>query len=170
MKQYIDKSAVVAEIERKIEAHKETLKNCDSSISEMVLKGSMSAYQNLLFFLDTLEMKDDMDAIHPIEDVVSNDTLANSLEISRHGNSHNGNNSDLEEAAGNYPSIIRTISPQWESEIERAFIAGTQWQKKQTIEKICKWLEDNIDHYAYNKDFVPNAKERFIKMFRRAEI
>lgn len=53
----IDKAAVVAEIERKIEAHKETLKNCDSSISEMVLKGSMSAYQNFLHFLNTLEMK-----------------------------------------------------------------------------------------------------------------
>lgn len=58
MEQYIDKSAVVAEIERKIEAHKETLKNCDSSISEMVLKGSMSAYQSLLHFLNTLEVKE----------------------------------------------------------------------------------------------------------------
>jgi hypothetical protein len=58
MEQYIDKSAVVAEIERKIEAHKETLKNCDSSISEMVLKGSMSAYQSLLHFFDTLEVKE----------------------------------------------------------------------------------------------------------------
>ena len=55
MEQYIPKSAVVAEIEKRIEAHKETLKNCDSSISEMVLKGSMSAYQSLLHFLDNLE-------------------------------------------------------------------------------------------------------------------
>ena len=59
MKQYIDKAAVVAEIERKIEAHKETLKNCDSSISEMVLKSSISAYQSLLYFLDTLEVKEE---------------------------------------------------------------------------------------------------------------
>lgn len=162
MKQYIDKAAVVAEIEKR---RKEW-----SYGSSIEAKYKREECDDFLALLDTLEMKDDMDAIHPIEDVVSNDTLANSLEISRHGNSHNGNNSDLEEAAGNYPSIIRTISPQWESEIERAFIAGTQWQKKQTIEKICKWLEDNIDHYAYNKDFVPNAKERFIKMFRRAEI
>jgi hypothetical protein len=58
MKQYIDKAALVTEIERKIEAHKETLKNCDSSISEMVLKSSMSAYQNLLHFLDTIEVKE----------------------------------------------------------------------------------------------------------------
>ena len=58
MEPYISKSALVAEIERKIEAHKEALKNCDSSISEMVLKGSMSAYLNLLSFIDALEVKD----------------------------------------------------------------------------------------------------------------
>lgn len=55
MKHYIDKDRIVAEIKERIEAHKETLKNCDSSISEMVLKGSMSAYQSLLHFLDNLE-------------------------------------------------------------------------------------------------------------------
>lgn len=54
----IDKDKVVAEIEGRIEAHKETLKNCDSSVSEMVLKGSMSAYQSLLHFFNTLEVKD----------------------------------------------------------------------------------------------------------------
>ena len=59
MGQYIDKDALMAEIERRIEAHKETLKNCDSSISEMVLKGSMSAYQSLLRFLDTTETKNE---------------------------------------------------------------------------------------------------------------
>ena len=58
MAEYINKSALVAEIKRKIEAHKETLKNCDSSISETVLKGSMSAYLNLLHFIDTLEVKE----------------------------------------------------------------------------------------------------------------
>ena len=63
MKQYIDKAAVVAEIERKIEAHKETLKNCDSSISEMVLKSSISAYQSLLYFLDTLEVKEEPESV-----------------------------------------------------------------------------------------------------------
>lgn len=63
----IDKDALVAEIERKIEAHKETLKNCDSSISEMVLKSSMSAYQNLLHFLGTIDTKEMQ------EEAVSND-------------------------------------------------------------------------------------------------
>ena len=59
MTQYIDKSAVVAEIERRIEAHKETLKNCDSNISKIALKGSLSAYQSLLYFLNnTVEVKE----------------------------------------------------------------------------------------------------------------
>lgn len=59
MAQYIDKDRILAEIERRIEAHKETLKNCDSNISEIVLKGSMSAYQSLLHFLGTLEVKEE---------------------------------------------------------------------------------------------------------------
>ena len=33
------------------------------------------------------------------------------------------------------------------------------------IDKACKWLKENIDHYAYNKDFVPI--EDFIKSFRK---
>lgn len=56
MKQYI--AAVVTEIKRRIKAHKETLKNYSSGISEMILKGSMNTYQSLLHFLDTLETKE----------------------------------------------------------------------------------------------------------------
>lgn len=63
MKKYIDKSALVAEIEKRIEAHKETLKKYNSSITEMVLKGSMSAYQSLLHFINTFEVKE-LDAWH----------------------------------------------------------------------------------------------------------
>lgn len=58
MKQLIDKDVLVKEIEKRVEEHKETLKNCDSSISEMILKGSMSAYQSLLHFLGTIEVKE----------------------------------------------------------------------------------------------------------------
>ena len=75
-------------------------------------------------FLDTLEVKDYMDTIHPINDVVSNDTIANSLEISRHGNSSNGET--LEEAAKNHKSAIHIVSPQWTSEVENAFKAGAK--------------------------------------------
>ena len=71
MAQYIDKSAVVAEIERRIEAHKETLKNCDSNISEIALKGSLSAYQSLLYFLNnTVEVKEvDLDKEIPSKEL-----------------------------------------------------------------------------------------------------
>lgn len=163
MTQYIDKAALVAEIERRI-------KGLNACHADRVAgyAGEISGLERLLSFLNTLEVKDDMDTIHPVDDVVSNDTIANSLEISRHGNSHNGET--LEEAAKNHKSAIHIVSPQWTSEVENAFKAGAKWQKKQTIDKVCEWLEDNVDHYAYNKDFVPNAKERFIKMFRLAEI
>ena len=169
MAKYIDKSAVIAEIARKMNRCKKILLDLRTRQNKDYYQGKREAYIDILSFLYTLEVKDDMDTIHPIiEDVVSNDTLANSLEISRYGDSHIGET--LEEAARKHPSAIRIVSPQWETEVESAFIAGAKWQKGQTIEKTCKWLEDNVDHYAYNKDFVPNAKERFIKMFRRAEI
>lgn len=60
MTQYIDKSAVIVEIKRRIEAHKETLKNCDSNISKIALKGSLSAYQSLLYYFlnNTVEVKE----------------------------------------------------------------------------------------------------------------
>lgn len=95
MTQYISKSAVIAEIERRI-------KEIDEIGTYLSPKGVLT---NLLCHLDTLEVNE-VDAIHPIDDVVSNDPISK----------------DLEEEAENYPSIIRTISPQWESEIERAFI------------------------------------------------
>ena len=41
---------------------------------------------------------------------------------------------DLEKAASQYPSVIRTISPQWESELENDFKAGALWQRKQIIQ------------------------------------
>lgn len=34
------------------------------------------------------------------------------------------------------------------------------------IEKACKWLKENIDHYAYNKDFV--SLNEFIEAFKKA--
>ena len=68
MTQYINKSALVAEIES---LRRTTFTNFDEGVN--------CAVQTLLEIIDTLEVK---------EDVVSTDTLANSLKISRHGNSH----------------------------------------------------------------------------------
>ena len=72
MTQYIDKSAVIVEIKRRIEAHKETLKNCDSNISKIALKGSLSAYQSLLYYFlnNTVEVKEvDLDKEIPSKEL-----------------------------------------------------------------------------------------------------
>jgi hypothetical protein len=95
MAQYIDKSALVAEIRKKIR----TEQGYSSGDAEC---GYRDCAREILSFLDTLEVKDVQE--EPVSE-------------------------DLEEAAENYPSIIRTISPQWEAEVESAFNAGAQWQK-----------------------------------------
>lgn len=155
MKQYIDKSALVAEIERR--------RKVWSYGSSIEAKFKREECDDILSFLDTLEVKDDMDAIHPIEDVVSNDTLANSLEISRHGNSRNGET--LEEAAKNHKSAIHIVSPQWTSEVENAFKAGAKWQKKQTIDKVCEWLEEHLINFWSQR--ITNT-DYFIEEFKQA--
>ena len=76
MAQYINKAAIVAEIERRLEK----IANA-SSEGNRELSAIHGAQQceliNLVQYIDTLEVK---------EDVVSTDTLANSLKISRNGN------------------------------------------------------------------------------------
>ena len=70
---------------------------------------------------------------------------------------------DLEEAASQYPNVIRTISPQWESEVENAFKAGAEWQKEQMMKDavyglVCGHDESSpawIDLNLLNK---PNVK------------
>ena len=54
MNQYIDKAAVVAEIERRIEEGEEVIKQMPSS----AIIGLVQAYKNILSFLDTLEVKE----------------------------------------------------------------------------------------------------------------
>lgn len=68
--------------------------------------GQISAFKGVLKILDTLEVKE-------VEEP----------------------SKDLEEAASQYPSVIRTISPQWVAEIEKAFIAGAKWYKEQLKDK-----------------------------------
>lgn len=99
MAQYINKDALVAEIEKRT---KET--ESLPSTFDQFWAGQISAFKGVLKILDTLEVKEVQE-----EHVSKN----------------------LEETAKNYSSIIRTISPQWESEIERAFIAGAKWGKNQ---------------------------------------
>ena len=64
------------------------------------------AYNEVLSFLDTLEVKE-------VEEP----------------------SKDLEEAASQYQSVSRTISPQWVAEIEKAFIAGAKWMEQRLKDK-----------------------------------
>lgn len=75
MVQYIPKSAVVAEIERLINSHK-PLKTLDPTYCE----GLDDSLDDILSFLDTLEVKDEVVSTDP--------TSPSSLKISRHGDSH----------------------------------------------------------------------------------
>jgi len=55
----------------------------------------------------------------------------------------------------------------------RAFVAGAKWADRNPrkglvdIDKVCEWLEENLDNYVYNKGFV--SKNGFIKSLRMAE-
>lgn len=64
MTHLIEKSAVVAEINKVL-----------NSYDPNEITSGRYALVRLRDFLDTLEVKDDMDTIHPIDDVVSNDPI-----------------------------------------------------------------------------------------------
>ena len=118
MAQYIDKDALVAEIERR----KQVAFGWMETAPNDAIEAEFELCDDILSFLDTLEVKEVQ------EEPVSN---------------------DLEEAASQYPSVIRTISPQWESELENAFKAGAKWQYNQ-FEKNRIEHCDNITEEQYN--------------------
>lgn len=112
MTQYIDKSAVMAEIKGYISNYKEIVAKINRNDSTWVDSVSMidakiDVLQHVLFFLDTLEVKEVQ------EEPVSN---------------------DLEEAANDYvghaPEIDEDLSVYSNRE---AFKAGAQWQKEQMM-------------------------------------
>ena len=53
----IDKSAVVAEIERRITAYQKNFDKADNKIARLSTDGRMQSLKELLSFLDTLEVK-----------------------------------------------------------------------------------------------------------------
>ena len=131
MAQYIDKSAIVAEIERRISV----LKANESVISMLAGGMFVNEFKDLLSFLDTLEVKND---------VVLNDTLSN----------------DLEEAATKYAQ-----DKYLPVQTAQSFKAGAQWQKKQTINKACEWLEEHLLGFWSQK--ITNT-DYFIEDFKQA--
>ena len=97
------------------------------------------------------------------EDAFRTSAIANSLKISRNGNSRIGET--LEEAAKNHKSAIHIVSPQWTSEVENAFIAGAEWQKEQMIVKACEWLEEHLLNFWLQKF---TNTDYFIEDFKQA--
>ena len=83
---------------------------------------------------------------------------------------------DLEEAATKYArkQVANPDYPTYndEYEMECAFEAGAQWQKKQLIDKAIKWLEDNIDRYLYNTggygEYIPKCGGKMFEDFKKA--
>ena len=58
MEQYIPKSALVAEIERRITAYQKNFDKADNKIAKLSTDGRMQSLKELLSFLDTLEVKE----------------------------------------------------------------------------------------------------------------
>ena len=137
----IDKSALVAEIERRISDNKKDMERASHKFLEDYFEGYEDALVLLKEqFLDTLEVKEVQ------EEPVSN---------------------DLEEAATKYArkQVANPDYPTYNDEYEMvcAFEAGAQWQKEEIIDKACEWLENYFKGVSsgtvYLEDFKKAIKE-----------
>lgn len=139
MEQYIRKYALVAEVDNWIEffTNKKNEEGI-SQINKVSFVGRITELQGIKDFIDTLEVKE------VEEEAVSN---------------------DLEEAAKNHKSAIHIVSPQWTSEVEKAFKAGAEWQKEQIIDKACEWLEEHLLDFWSQR--ITNT-DYFIEDFKQA--
>lgn len=105
MAKYIDKAAVVAEIERKMNLCKQILLRSRTRQDDDYHQGNIEAYEVVISLLDTLEVKE-----------VGEEPTSN----------------DLEEAVKKYLTSLR--KSHFEGyDIERAFKKGAQWQKEQMV-------------------------------------
>lgn len=111
MKQYINKSALVAEIERVIRKNELYL---DDNVSDSVRFQKTSAYSvlnDLLHFLDTLEVKD------PYEQCVQYDSIKAGIQA--HAETYSFN---IESKLFN--QLTKEQQKLWRKEIEQAVISG----------------------------------------------
>lgn len=140
MKQYIDKAALVTEIERRRDLHyKYYMKNGVGSIAEC----KYDEDREILSFLDTIDTKEVQ------EEPVSKDLeaefvlyLKRKFNIPQEGHKLKTN--------GWRPSPYDIL------DIARHF---AQWQKEQLIEKMCVFLESTDFFKYYNKEFVEEFKK-----------
>lgn len=106
MKQYIDKAAVVAEIEKLIDSHK-PLKTLDPTYCE----GLDDSLDDVLSILDTLEVK------NPYEQCVQYDSIKAGIQA--HAETYSFNiESEL------FPQLTKEQQALWRKEIEQAVISG----------------------------------------------
>ena len=61
MEQYILKSALVAEIERKIAAYRKNFDKVDIKIARILTDGKIEILKDILSFIDTLEVKEEIE-------------------------------------------------------------------------------------------------------------
>ena len=58
MAQYIDKAAIVAEIERRIKAYQKNFDRADNKTAKLSTDGRIQGLKSFLSFLDTIEVKE----------------------------------------------------------------------------------------------------------------
>ena len=138
----VDKDKIVAEIERKKIPFKK-------DIDDGVYPTYLCALMDFEDFINTLEVK---------EDVVSNDPIANSLEISRHGNPHNGET--LEEASRNYADNEEYGDDVYYA-IKSAFKEGAKWQKEQMMKEAIETIVSSMVHQLIVTDYIIVNAEQF---------
>lgn len=105
MEQYVNKAAVMAEMEKRVKEAEIILRDVPSS----AIFGLTQAYKNVLSFLDTLETKE-------LPSIPSNIDEAAKDYARCYTESDNGNGGD-----------------DWEDDISIAFTAGAQWQIAQMM-------------------------------------
>jgi hypothetical protein len=155
MKAYIDKAAVVAEIDRLQEATMDKNQNFLSSYHEGIFDG-LSMLEN---FLDTLEVKEvgvdlgdpqgDIGVKWVQEEPVSNDLEAEFVLYLKH-------KFNIPQEGHKLKTNGWRPSPYDILDIARHF---AQWQKEQLIEKMCVFLESTDFFKYYNKEFVEEFKK-----------
>lgn len=121
MTQYIDKSALVAEIEKYISNYKGILNKVDKSSddwvdSTLMLDSKIDVLQHLLYFFNTLEVKEETISNEPL---ISSELLTASADYAR-----------KQLANPDYPTYND------EYELLCAFEAGANWQKEQIMKDV----------------------------------
>ena len=140
----IDKAALVAEIKKLIRENELYLFDNASDAVRLQKTGAYSVLNDLLHFIDTLEVKEVQ------EEPVSED-LKEAADKA------------LESISDQYDIIsvgscleMFRLGAEWQREqeytcYEEAFEDGAKWKKEKTIDKACKWIDENAAKYLVDR-------------------